>query len=58
MFDAFFIRMTVVPALMMIFGRFTWYMPKWLDKLLPTVDVEGAALEKAFESGELGSKKR
>ena len=58
LFDAFFIRMTVVPALMMIFGRFTWYMPKWLDKLLPTVDVEGAALEKAFESGELGSKKR
>ena len=58
LFDAFFVRMTVVPALMMIFGRFTWYMPKWLDKLLPTVDVEGAALEKAFESGELGSKKR
>lgn len=58
LFDAFFIRMTVVPALMILMGRFTWYMPKWLDKLLPTVDVEGAALEKAFESGELGSGKR
>ncbi|WP_312587832.1 MMPL family transporter [Corynebacterium dentalis] len=57
LFDAFFIRMTVVPALMILMGRFTWYMPKWLDKLLLTVDVEGAALEKAFESGELGSKK-
>lgn len=55
LFDAFFIRMTVVPALMMIMGRFTWYMPRWLDKILPTVDVEGSALEKAFESGELGS---
>ena len=54
LFDAFFIRMTVVPALMMIAGRATWYMPKWLDRILPTVDVEGAALEKAYEAGEIG----
>lgn len=54
LFDAFLIRMTVVPALMMISGRSTWYMPRWLDKVLPTVDVEGEALEKAYEAGEIG----
>lgn len=54
LFDAFFIRMTFVPALMFLFGKGTWWMPKWLDKVLPTVDVEGSALEKAFASGEIG----
>ncbi|WP_186276880.1 MMPL family transporter [Corynebacterium anserum] len=54
LFDAFLIRMTLVPALMMIAGRSTWYMPRWLDKVLPTVDVEGEALEKAYEAGEIG----
>ncbi len=51
LFDAFFIRMTLVPALMFITGRATWYMPKWLDKVLPTFDVEGEKLEKAYASG-------
>jgi RND superfamily putative drug exporter len=51
LFDAFFIRMTLVPALMFITGRATWYMPKWLDRILPTFDVEGEKLEKAYASG-------
>ncbi|WP_394287919.1 MMPL family transporter [Corynebacterium variabile] len=51
LFDAFFIRMTLVPALMFITGRATWYMPKWLDKGLPTFDVEGEKLEEAYASG-------
>ena len=53
LFDAFFIRMTLIPALMFLCGRATWYMPKWLDRVLPTVDVEGAKLEEAYESGEI-----
>lgn len=53
LFDAFFIRMTAVPALMFLFGRATWYIPTWLDRLLPTIDVEGTALEEAFANGEI-----
>lgn len=53
LFDAFFIRMTAIPALMILHGRWTWYMPKWLDKILPTFDVEGEKLEAAFNSGEI-----
>lgn len=46
LFDAFFIRMALVPATMFLLGRAAWWMPKWLDKLLPEVDVEGTELEK------------
>jgi RND superfamily putative drug exporter len=53
LFDAFLIRMTLVPALMFITGRATWWMPKWLDKVLPTFDIEGEKLEEAYGSGEI-----
>lgn len=56
LFDAFFVRMTMIPALMILFNRATWYMPRWLDKILPTFDVEGSALERAFSAGELGQR--
>nr|WP_231366179.1 MMPL family transporter [Zhihengliuella flava] len=42
--DAFLIRMTLTPAVMYLLGRHAWYLPKWLDKMLPDVDVEGAKL--------------
>src|SRR5699024_1439288 len=48
-FDAFFIRMSLVPATMFLMGKATWWMPKWLDKLLPSLDIEGTALEKEWE---------
>jgi len=48
-FDAFFIRMGLVPATMFLLGRSTWWMPKWLDRILPEVDVEGTELEEQFE---------
>ncbi|WJZ01415.1 MMPL family transporter [Corynebacterium freiburgense] len=44
-FDAFFVRMGLVPAAMFLLGRATWWIPAWLDRILPVVDVEGAALE-------------
>lgn len=42
--DAFVVRMTLIPALMYLMGDAAWSMPRWLDKLLPNVDVEGEAL--------------
>lgn len=42
--DAFVVRMTLVPAAMALLGRRAWSMPRWLDRLLPNVDIEGARL--------------
>jgi RND superfamily putative drug exporter len=47
LFDAFIVRMVLVPALMHLLGKSAWWLPKWLDRILPDVDVEGAALERA-----------
>jgi RND superfamily putative drug exporter len=44
--DAFVVRMTVVPAVMALLGRRAWYLPRRLDRLLPTVDVEGDSLRR------------
>ena len=38
--DAFIVRTILVPALMHIFGKANWWLPKWLDRLLPTVHIE------------------
>ncbi|RAV23354.1 MMPL family transporter [Paenibacillus contaminans] len=42
--DAFFVRMALVPAVMALFGDKAWWLPKWLDRLLPNLDVEGDKL--------------
>ncbi|PYI65864.1 RND transporter [Arthrobacter livingstonensis] len=42
--DAFVVRMTIIPAAMHLLGKSAWWIPKWLDKILPDVDVEGAKL--------------
>lgn len=42
--DAFIVRMTLTPAIMALLGDKAWWMPKWLDRLTPNMDVEGAAL--------------
>jgi len=42
--DAFIVRMTLVPAIMAIFDSKAWWMPKWLDRMLPNLDVEGDKL--------------
>jgi RND superfamily putative drug exporter len=38
--DATIVRMVLVPAVMQLLGRGTWWMPRWLDRLLPRFDVE------------------
>ena len=42
--DAFCVRMTLVPAVMALLGERAWWLPCWLDKALPTFDVEGEVL--------------
>ncbi|GAA3595978.1 MMPL family transporter [Kribbella ginsengisoli] len=42
--DAFVVRMTLVPALLKLTGEIAWSLPRRLDRILPQVDVEGAAL--------------
>ncbi|WP_404289721.1 MMPL family transporter [Glutamicibacter arilaitensis] len=49
LFDAFVVRMTLIPAIMHLLGDKAWYLPKWLDKILPDVDVEGAKLNEMLD---------
>lgn len=42
--DAFLVRMTLVPAVMAMFGDRAWRLPRWLDRILPDLDVEGDKL--------------
>ncbi len=44
--DAFLVRMTLVPAILALLGDKAWWMPRWLDRLLPRFDVEGEAVER------------
>jgi RND superfamily putative drug exporter len=42
--DAFVVRMTLVPAVLSLLGKAAWWLPAWIDKRLPSFDVEGAGL--------------
>ncbi|MEU4067325.1 MMPL family transporter [Streptomyces wedmorensis] len=50
LFDAFVVRMAIVPAVLALLGHKAWWLPKWLDRILPNVDVEGEGL--AASTGE------
>ncbi|MEU5892289.1 MMPL family transporter [Streptomyces sp. NPDC047461] len=54
LFDAFVVRMAIVPAVLALLGDKAWWLPARLDRLLPRVDVEGAGLgtPKTHEVGE------
>jgi len=43
--DAFLVRMVLMPALLTLLGEKAWWLPRWLDRILPDVDAEGHALE-------------
>ncbi|WP_285038398.1 MMPL family transporter [Plantibacter sp. lyk4-40-MEA-4] len=47
--DAFIVRMTLVPAVLALLGDHAWYLPKWLDRILPSFDVEGEGLQRELE---------
>ena len=45
--DAFVVRMLLIPAAMHLLGESAWWIPRWLDRIVPDVDVEGASLERS-----------
>jgi RND superfamily putative drug exporter len=55
--DAFVVRMTIVPAVLALLGDRAWRIPRWLDRLIPDVDIEGAGLAAALadEAGSTGA---
>src|SRR5262249_41518178 len=38
--DAFLVRLLLVPAVMHLLGERAWYIPRWLDRLLPRLSIE------------------
>jgi len=54
-FDAFVVRMVLIPALMYLMGEKAWYLPKWLDRILPHVDIEGASLHRPHLADRYGT---
>jgi putative drug exporter of the RND superfamily len=46
LFDAFVVRMVLIPALLYLLHEKAWWLPAWLDRLLPEVDVEGEKLDR------------
>ncbi|MGW0812868.1 MMPL family transporter [Streptomyces viridiviolaceus] len=49
LFDAFVVRMAIVPAVLALLGRRAWRLPRWLDRLVPDLDVEGERLERDLD---------
>src|SRR5213076_1455741 len=45
--DATLIRLVIVPSTMELLGDANWWLPAWLDRILPHLDVEGPGLEPA-----------
>jgi putative drug exporter of the RND superfamily len=44
--DAFIVRMTIVPAVMTLLGKSAWWLPAWLDRIIPHVSIEGEEAKK------------
>ena len=50
--DAFIVRMTLVPAVMMLLGDRAWWLPAWLERLLPDADIEGEEVQRMLRQRE------
>ncbi len=50
--DATIVRMLLVPATMELLGDKNWWLPRWLDRILPNIDVEGHSIEPDLVAGE------
>ncbi|WP_216892419.1 MMPL family transporter [Nocardia alni] len=50
LFDAFLVRMVLIPSLLALLGRAAWWLPNWLDRILPDIDVEGTKLRALQEA--------
>ncbi len=49
--DATLIRCVLVPAVMVIFGKANWWLPSWLDRILPHIGIEGTAFLEKLDAG-------
>ncbi len=49
--DAFVVRLTIVPAVLALLGKSAWWRPRWLDRVLPHLDIEGQALDHRLAPG-------
>lgn len=50
--DAFMVRMTIVPAVLMLVQGRAWWLPRWLGRLLPAIDADGERLAEGLERAE------
>ena len=48
--DATIVRMALVPATMELLGNRNWWLPKWIDRILPSIAVEGHKLPQSPEA--------
>ena len=48
--DAFIVRLVLVPSLMSMLGKANWWLPGWLDRILPKINVEGGDARSATTS--------
>ncbi|MGZ5404151.1 MAG: MMPL family transporter, partial [Nocardioides sp.] len=53
--DAFVVRLSLVPAVMSFLGDRAWWLPRWLDRVLPNVDIEGETLRGVTAAEELAA---
>ncbi|MEV6771081.1 MMPL family transporter [Nocardia sp. NPDC051030] len=49
--DAFIVRMILIPSLLVLMGKWAWWIPAWLDRILPDIDVEGTKLRELQQRG-------
>ncbi|OHR53762.1 MULTISPECIES: MMPL family transporter [unclassified Staphylococcus] len=56
LFDAIVVRLLLIPALTKLFGKASWYIPGWLNRILPNIDVEGSALNELMPDSKTKSK--
>jgi RND superfamily putative drug exporter len=50
--DAFLVRMTLVPAVLAMLDRRAWWLPEWMDRRMPNLDIEGEKLMQELEPAE------
>ncbi|WP_082518646.1 MMPL family transporter [Leifsonia sp. Leaf336] len=50
--DAFVVRMTLIPAVLVLFGRATWWMPRSWDRALPVLDIEGEGVQAELDAAD------
>jgi RND superfamily putative drug exporter len=53
--DALLVRLVIMPALLSLLGRTAWWLPGWLDRMLPRVDTEGRNLAPGIRSDRSGA---